>query len=114
MIAFAVPCRALTLGAVVMIAGSGVADAQQATYSELNSPAPAGAAATGANEQQPVQPVAAPSTPASRVARWLDVQAGAIDLRHRRYVENSARVTTSNSLQVRPQFKARVKFDEAT
>ena len=51
-----------------------------------------------------------PSTASTFIARWLDVQAATVALRHR-HSTNSAGVVTANQLQHRETLRGRLKFD---
>ena len=75
---------------------------------------PPQAAAQG--DQQPRPADATPSAdrlpPATGVKRWVDWQAGTLDSRYR-WVETTAGVETSDSLQHKQSFKAGLKLDPA-
>lgn len=51
-------------------------------------------------------------TPMPALKRWIDWQAGSVESRYR-WIENSAGVETSNSLQHKQAFKVGLKFDPA-
>ena len=58
------------------------------------------------------KPTAPKKVPAAKAKRWIDWQTGSLDSRYR-WVENTAGVETSDSLQHKQAFKAGFKFDKA-
>ncbi len=64
----------------------------------------------GAAAAQSTASAPAPAATPTRLARWLDVETGAVAVRYR-YVETSAGVVTANQGQYNAQLKARFKFD---
>src|SRR4051794_19187865 len=64
----------------------------------------------GAKTPEAVPPQQPNAVWATKLERWLDVQAATITLRYR-FQENAQGVTTNNQLQDQDVFKARFKFD---
>ena len=64
------------------------------------------------DRDQPRAPAEAPTrpTPVPALKRWIDWQVGSVESRYR-WIENSADVETSDSLQHKQSFKAGFKFD---
>lgn len=66
---------------------------------------------TDASAQAPPIPSAPnPATARARVGRWFELQNATLNLRYR-YIDTSAGVITTNQLQHRESFRARVKLD---
>lgn len=73
--------------------------------------APAAAQVRAAEAERPVDSGAEEQpAPGPALARWLEVTGAQVAVRYR-FVETSDGVTTSDSVQSQPQFKARLKFD---
>lgn len=98
---------ALALGTVLAGASVVQAQGQPAAVSEQDR-------SPDRDKEQP-PPIATPDppsgpAPARGVKRWVDWQAGTVESRYR-WVETTAGVETSNSLQHKQSFKAGFKFD---